>query len=206
MVTRIAPWSVGDSPSPCRQNGPMSSAKPTPTDRSIGGRRGRLVPAGPPLNAGSDFLHLDIGQAPVGGRAAWLADRLRRAIADGVTHWIVATPGTLCHSVAVQACQAAGYQPVVRHQADDFTALLALVAAGQGVGLVPQSALSHPLPPVTLLPLPLRRRTSVAYRRGAADHPAVAACIAALRAAAGSFKTDHSAVPDSTTGQPASSG
>ncbi|GIJ29942.1 GntR family transcriptional regulator [Micromonospora qiuiae] len=35
-------------------------------------------------NAGSDFLHLDIGQAPRGGRAAWLADRLRRAIAERV--------------------------------------------------------------------------------------------------------------------------
>ncbi|WP_436846429.1 PLP-dependent aminotransferase family protein [Streptomyces griseorubiginosus] len=33
--------------------------------------------------AGSDFLQLDIGQAPTGGRTAWLADRLRAAIADG---------------------------------------------------------------------------------------------------------------------------
>ncbi|MFC8513522.1 PLP-dependent aminotransferase family protein [Streptomyces sp. NPDC057257] len=32
---------------------------------------------------GSDFLQLDIGQAPAGGRTAWLADRLRSAIADG---------------------------------------------------------------------------------------------------------------------------
>ncbi|OIJ99302.1 GntR family transcriptional regulator [Streptomyces sp. MUSC 14] len=32
---------------------------------------------------GSDFLQLDIGQAPPGGRTAWLADRLRSAIADG---------------------------------------------------------------------------------------------------------------------------
>ncbi|MGW1782580.1 MocR-like pyridoxine biosynthesis transcription factor PdxR [Streptomyces sp. NPDC002143] len=32
---------------------------------------------------GSDFLQLDIGQAPSGGRTAWLADRLRSAIADG---------------------------------------------------------------------------------------------------------------------------
>ncbi|MGI5460429.1 PLP-dependent aminotransferase family protein [Streptomyces sp. CA-249302] len=32
---------------------------------------------------GSDFLQLDIGQAPVGGRTAWLAERLRSAIADG---------------------------------------------------------------------------------------------------------------------------
>ncbi|MFE2855825.1 PLP-dependent aminotransferase family protein [Streptomyces lavendulae] len=33
--------------------------------------------------SGSDFLQLDIGQAPPGGRTAWLADRLRAAIADG---------------------------------------------------------------------------------------------------------------------------
>ncbi|MEU9118377.1 PLP-dependent aminotransferase family protein [Streptomyces sp. NPDC048506] len=31
----------------------------------------------------SDFLQLDMGEAPVGGRADWLADQLRRAIADG---------------------------------------------------------------------------------------------------------------------------
>ncbi|WNM32593.1 PLP-dependent aminotransferase family protein [Streptomyces sp. Li-HN-5-11] len=39
----------------------------------------------PPSGAavGSDFLQLDIGQAPPGGRTAWLADRLRSAIADG---------------------------------------------------------------------------------------------------------------------------
>ncbi|MHB9863556.1 MocR-like pyridoxine biosynthesis transcription factor PdxR [Streptomyces sp. YIM S03343] len=32
---------------------------------------------------GSDFLQLDIGQAPPGRRTDWLADRLRSAIADG---------------------------------------------------------------------------------------------------------------------------
>ncbi|WP_374936755.1 PLP-dependent aminotransferase family protein [Streptomyces sp. Ru71] len=32
---------------------------------------------------GSDFLQLDIGSAPAGGKADWLAGRLRRAIADG---------------------------------------------------------------------------------------------------------------------------
>lgn len=32
---------------------------------------------------GSDFLQLDIGRAPAGGRTDWLADRLRTAIADG---------------------------------------------------------------------------------------------------------------------------
>ncbi|MBH5333553.1 PLP-dependent aminotransferase family protein [Streptomyces pactum] len=32
---------------------------------------------------GSDFLQLDIGDAPAGGKAEWLARRLRQAIADG---------------------------------------------------------------------------------------------------------------------------
>ncbi|WP_235944638.1 GntR family transcriptional regulator [Verrucosispora sioxanthis] len=66
----------------------MSSAKTVPADRSItaGGDAGRTSPPvpEPSLNAGADFLHLDVGQAPPGGRATWLADRLRRAIADGV--------------------------------------------------------------------------------------------------------------------------
>ncbi|MGW4500427.1 GntR family transcriptional regulator, partial [Micromonospora sp. NPDC004336] len=47
----------------------MRSAKPGDAEGSI--------------NAGSDFLHLDIAAAPPGRRADWLADQLRRAIADG---------------------------------------------------------------------------------------------------------------------------
>lgn len=35
------------------------------------------------ITAGSDFLQLDVRDAPVGGRAEWLARRLREAIADG---------------------------------------------------------------------------------------------------------------------------
>lgn len=37
----------------------------------------------PGTSVGSDFLQLDMGRAPSGGRTAWLADRLRSAIADG---------------------------------------------------------------------------------------------------------------------------
>ncbi|KIF04983.1 hypothetical protein PL81_15675, partial [Streptomyces sp. RSD-27] len=36
-----------------------------------------------PAAPGSDFLQLDIGRAPEGGRTEWLAGRLRAAIADG---------------------------------------------------------------------------------------------------------------------------
>ncbi|GAB2600981.1 LysR substrate-binding domain-containing protein [Kribbella endophytica] len=105
------------------------------------------------------------------------------ADAEGVA-WIAGTPGTACHAVTVHACQAAGYTPRIRHTADDFDAVLALVAAGQGVSLVPHLAAGSPPNGVTLVPLAIRRRTSIAYRNGAARHPAIAAFVDAVRAAA----------------------
>jgi len=96
--------------------------------------------------------------------------------------WIAGSPGTLCHAVTLQACHQAGYAPRIRHHVDDFTAVLALVAAGRGVALVPSLGIV-PTPGVVLTPLPLRRHTHVAYRAGAGEHPAIAACVAALRSA-----------------------
>ena len=101
--------------------------------------------------------------------------------------WIVGTPGTLCHTVAMRACQAAGFTPRVRHHADDFTAVLALVAAGQGVSVVPQLGAADPPPGVRLLPLAALRRTRLAYRRGAGTHPAVAAFSVTLRASTDAY-------------------
>jgi DNA-binding transcriptional LysR family regulator len=116
--------------------------------------------------------------APAGGDARLLA-RYRDA------GWIAGTPGTLCHLMTIRACQAAGFTPRVRHQADDFGTVLALVAGGQGVALVPTLGTEGAPPGVALLPLAARRRSHVACRRGARQHPAIAACAAALRAAAG---------------------
>lgn len=101
--------------------------------------------------------------------------------------WIAGTPGTLCHTVTMRICQAAGFTPAVRHHTDDFTAVLALVAAGQGVALVPQLGAAQPSAGVRLLPLPTRRRTRVACRRGAGTHPAVAASVQALRDSANAY-------------------
>ncbi len=71
-----------------------------------------------------------------------------------------------------------------RSHADDFTTVLALVAAGQGVALVPELGVIGPPADVTPAPLPTRRRTRIAYRKGTRHQPSVAACIAAIRAAA----------------------
>ena len=111
-----------------------------------------------------------------------------RGVADARTAtWVVSSPGTLCHTVALQLCQAAGFQPRVRHHADDFSTVLTLVAADQGVALVPQLAAAQPPPGVRLIPLPTRRHTHVAHRRGSAGHPAVAAARSALDASTRSY-------------------
>ncbi|GAA4224616.1 DNA-binding transcriptional LysR family regulator [Streptosporangium album] len=113
------------------------------------------------------------GDAPCGGEDS-LAGRRDAS-------WIVSSPGTLCHAMTVRACQAAGFAPRVRHHIDDFATVLAMVAVGQGVALVPELGAADPPAGVRLTELPMRRRTQIAFRRGAAAHPAVAAFTAALR-------------------------
>ncbi|WP_327302702.1 LysR substrate-binding domain-containing protein [Streptomyces sp. NBC_01298] len=117
------------------------------------------------------------GESPVGpGQRALL-----RTHADAP--WITATPGTLCHAMTVRACEDAGFEPRIRHQVDEFATVLALVAAGQGVAVVPQLGITADADPaVALTRLVMERRTNVAFRSGAAAHPAVAAFDAALRA------------------------
>jgi DNA-binding transcriptional LysR family regulator len=102
--------------------------------------------------------------------------------------WIVASPGTLCHLMAVRLCQAAGFVPRVRHHADDFAAVLALVAAGQGVAVGPALALADCPDDVALTELPVTRRTLIACRTGMQAHPAVAAWTAAIEAAAANYQ------------------
>jgi DNA-binding transcriptional LysR family regulator len=97
--------------------------------------------------------------------------------------WITGTPGTLCHTMAIRACQAAGFTPRIRHRIDEFATVLALVAADQGVALVPQFGLVNPPPELVLTRLPMCRRTRIAFRSGAERHPAVDAITDALRAA-----------------------
>ena len=106
--------------------------------------------------------------------------------------WILATSGTLCHTVTVRLCRSAGFSPRARHHADDFTTVLSLVAAGQGASIVPAMAVAGALPAgVHLQALPTRRRTRIAYRRGAAGHPAVAEFVAAIRQSSRSVTSLH---------------
>ncbi|MBP2706333.1 LysR family transcriptional regulator [Microbispora sp. RL4-1S] len=147
-----------------------------------------MPPAEPrPRAAGFAALGTSAGASPAASAGAATGGDGDPLVRVRDADWIMASPGTLCHDVMLQVCRAAGYTPRARHHADDFATVLALVAAGQGVSLVPKLAAAEPPAGVRLVPLPTRRRTRVAYRRGAAAHPAVAAFVSALRASTGEF-------------------
>jgi DNA-binding transcriptional LysR family regulator len=105
-----------------------------------------------------------------------------RELADAP--WIAGSQGSFCHLVVVHSTRAAGYEPRIAHVTNDFDVSYALVAAGAGVGLVPELA-GPPPPGVVLRPVagaPPARRIYVAVRAGSAERPAVAAMLAALTA------------------------
>ncbi|WP_054811930.1 LysR family transcriptional regulator [Nocardia arizonensis] len=112
--------------------------------------------------------------------------------AHAESRWIVGNPGTLCHTMTVRSCQAQGFEPRVAHRVDDFPTVLQLVAAGAGVALIPQLAVAEVPDGVILTPLPIGRRTRIAYRRGSRTRPTFAIVRIELRRAAGRFDTDPS--------------
>ncbi|MFG3001872.1 LysR substrate-binding domain-containing protein [Streptomyces sp. NPDC048340] len=155
-----------------------------------------FVPASPdttvdqvPLLEESMYLATGGGtadSAPATGPAA-LGDTLAKLLGPWATSpWITARDGTTGHAMAVRACQAAGFQPRIRHQINDFRTVLALAATGQGAGFVPEIATAHAPEGVVLTRLPLFRRSKVAFRVGGGTHPAIAAFVAAARTAVGS--------------------
>jgi DNA-binding transcriptional LysR family regulator len=101
------------------------------------------------------------------------------------TPWIAGSPDTLCHIMTVRACEASGFTPRIRHYADDFATVLALVAAGQGVSLIPQLGATNVPAGVVLTPMAFRRRTRIAYRKGTRGHPVVSAFTDAIRRSTG---------------------
>jgi len=96
--------------------------------------------------------------------------------------WIAGREGSFCHLVVVHSTRAAGFEPRLAHITNDFDVSYALVAAGAGVGLVPELA-GPPPPGVVVRPItgaPRSRRIYAAVRAGSGARPAVAAMLAAL--------------------------
>jgi DNA-binding transcriptional LysR family regulator len=137
------------------------------------------VPAAP---AGGLEQHVLLSEPLLLAVPAPAADTVALAgLADAA--WISGVAGTQYVGAVEQACRAAGFAGRIAHRADDATMILGLVAAGIGVGLVPELA-CVPYPGVAYahaLPTPPLRHVSALLRRGAAQRPALAALLDALR-------------------------
>jgi DNA-binding transcriptional LysR family regulator len=100
--------------------------------------------------------------------------------------WIRSTPRSSCHEFTERACRAAGFEPRIAFEFDDYTAMQNLVASGAGVAMAPDMGLTRPNPAVAVRPIAFgapKRRVLAAYRVGEAGLPAIAAMLVSLRAA-----------------------
>lgn len=101
----------------------------------------------------------------------------------GGERWVYQPPGRVCHDWLVRTLRAAGCEPDIAHQAEENPTLVALVAAGLGVALIPRLG-RGPLPAgvveVPLDPVPVRRLYAL-WRTGASRRPAIAETVRTLR-------------------------
>ena len=101
--------------------------------------------------------------------------------------WASARTGTAYDDEVARICRGAGgFEPAVRHRVNDLGFLLALVASGRAVALVPALGRPEAAPGVAVRRLaggPLRRGLFVAVRASDRARPATAAVCAAIRAA-----------------------
>ena len=124
---------------------------------------------------------------PAGHRLAGRRDPV--ALADLARDpWATGYPGGGMAALVRRVCnEHGGFEPDVRHETNELTMLLALVAAGHAVTLLPRLALMGDTPGVAVRPLAdveLTRTLFTAVREGADRRPALAAVRTAITAAA----------------------
>jgi DNA-binding transcriptional LysR family regulator len=105
--------------------------------------------------------------------------------------WVQTSESSPCARHVVRCCRAAGFEPVVAFESDDYQTVQGLVAAGVGVALIPELALSVVREDVvvrTLSPHPPGRRVIAALPGGTGARtrlvPAASAMLRILEAAA----------------------
>jgi DNA-binding transcriptional LysR family regulator len=116
-----------------------------------------------------------------------LARRKRLTLVDlREESWVQASASSPCARHVVRSCHAAGFEPSVSFESDDYQTVQGLVAAGVGVALIPRLALSTVRPDIHIRALHPRspvRKVFAATPRGAAVTPAVATMLGVLREA-----------------------
>jgi molybdate transport repressor ModE-like protein len=120
-----------------------------------------------------------------------LAGRARLSLADlAGEQWVASTSLCGCRQITETVCREAGFEPRVAFEADDTMAAQALVAAGVGVVLLPQLALTtlHPGVVARRLVNPPARRIWAARLEGAYASPASDAMLQTLEDVAEEFR------------------
>jgi DNA-binding transcriptional LysR family regulator len=113
--------------------------------------------------------------------------------------WATGREGTHFRELTIRACRSlGGFEPDVRHRSNDLLMLLALVANGQAVTLLPDLVRPDREPAVAVRDVaeaPLTRTVFGAIRRGSAGRPAIRALRAALRDTAAGLRSAATPAP-----------
>jgi DNA-binding transcriptional LysR family regulator len=99
-------------------------------------------------------------------------------------HWVQTSVSSPCARHVVRSCLAAGFEPYVAFESDDYETIQGLVAAGVGVALIPRLALTRVHPGIVVRALAPRspaRKVTVATMAAPGVAPAAKSMIAVLR-------------------------
>jgi DNA-binding transcriptional LysR family regulator len=105
--------------------------------------------------------------------------------------WVQTSRSSPCARHVVRSCHAAGFEPNVSFESDDYQTVQGLVAAGVGVALIPELALSGVREDIViraLSPRPPVRQVIAAVPAGAHLIPAAPAMLEILEEAAGRYE------------------
>ncbi|MGO4104647.1 LysR family transcriptional regulator [Leifsonia sp. YAF41] len=132
--------------------------------------------------------------APLASETVWLASRADPSDPSDVelagyatADWVVPHRNWSCYEMVQRACGLAGFTPRIVAEATDFSVILALVAAGAGVALVPQLTVGQLPAGVTLrsLTVPVVRYDTVVTRQATAADLGAQRILALLADSAG---------------------
>jgi DNA-binding transcriptional LysR family regulator len=127
-----------------------------------------------------------------------LADKRALTLADlREQDWVQTSVHSPCARHVVRSCLAAGYEPKVTFESDDYETIQGLVAAGVGVALIPRLALTRVHPGIVVRELAPRspaRTVVAATATGPGVAPAAKTMIEVLTGVARSY-TDDLAMP-----------
>ncbi len=106
--------------------------------------------------------------------------------------WVQTSSSSPCARQVVRSCHAAGFEPNVAFESDDYQTVQGLVAAGVGVALIPELALNpvvrEDIAIRALSPRPPVRQVVAATPAGARLLPAAPAMLAELEDAAARYE------------------